>query len=145
MRGFFLLTTTVLFAVVASGCGGGGDANPVAPTSAGTPPVTQTITGTVAAFGSARHSLGVTHAGNMTLRLTWADSTVDLDLYLTAPGCTTDLYPMSACGVLLTSDGSSGTQETIARGVSNGEQFQIWVDNLSATLPQSYTLSMVIQ
>jgi hypothetical protein len=150
MRRSFLLTAIILFAVVASACGGGGEnANPVGPTSGaasgGTPSVTQTITGTVSAFGSTRHSLGVTRAGSMTLRLTWADASVDLDLYLTSPGCTTDLYPMSSCGVLLTSDASTGTQETIARTVSNGEQFQIWVDNLNATLPQTYTVSMVIQ
>ncbi len=139
-----LLTAMILFAVLSSGCGGGETANPVGPTSGGSP-FTQTVTGTVSAFGSTRHPLGVTRAGNMTLRLTWTDPTVDLDLYLTSPSCTTNLYPMSACGVLLASDASTGTQETIARTVSNGEQFQIWVDNLHTTRPQTYTLSIVIQ
>ena len=81
----------------------------------------------------------------MTLRLTWQDPAADLDLYLTASGCTQSLYPMNACGVLFASNSASGTQETVARTVTNGEQFQVWVDNLHLSRAETYTLSISIQ
>ena len=109
-------------------------------------PFTQTQTGTVAAFGSTRHPLTVPRAGNLTLRLTWNDPAIDLDLYLTSPACQTSLYPKSACGVLLQSDAPVGTtSETIARTVANGDSYQVWVDNLHLTRPATYTLVVTIQ
>ena len=61
---------------VLAGCGG--SESPVSP--GGDTPYTQTLTGTVAVFGEAGHPLTVPRAGDMTVRLTWADSTVELDL-----------------------------------------------------------------
>ena len=106
-------------------------------------PYTQTITGTVSAFGTTGHPLTIPRSGNMVLRLTWTAADVDLDLYL-APNTCTALYPMTACGVLATSDAPTGTLETITRTVTNNERLSIWVDNLHLTLPQNYTLSITI-
>ena len=125
------------------GCGGGDDGPRTSPTPVN-PPFNQTMTGTVSSFGTVRHPLTIPRAGNMSLRLTWTDPVVDLDLYLAPVGCTT-LHPLSSCGVLAASDAATGTQESIARTVNNGESYQIWVDNLNLTRPQSYTLTLTIQ
>lgn len=131
------IITLLLAAVLASSCGG--DSNPTAPTPQ---PFTQTVTGTVSVFGTTRHSLSIPRSGNLTLRLTWQDATVDLDLYLTAATCM-ELYAAD-CTVLLASDSSVGTSETITRTVTGGEQFQIWVDSLSEDRAQNYALSITV-
>jgi hypothetical protein len=121
-----------------AGCGSD---NPVGPDP--DEPYSQTITGTVGAFGTAGHPLTVPRSGNMRLQLTWAAADVDLDLYL-APNSCTALYPMASCGVLAASDAATGTQETITRTVVDNERLRIWVDNLHLTLPQNYTISITI-
>lgn len=122
---------------------GGGGGSPTSPTPVAQP-FNQTQTGTVSAFGTVRHPLAIPRSGNMTLRLTWSDAAVDLDLYLSQAGCM-QLYPLNNCGILAASDGSAGTQETILRTVSVGESFQIWIDNIHLTRPQNYTLTINIQ
>ena len=69
---------------------------------------------------------------------------MDLDLYLTVGSCTTSLYPMASCRVLLASDNAAGTVETITRTVVNGEAFQIWVDNVSSRTA-NYTPGITLQ
>jgi len=135
-----LLPLVVLVATVACG----GDDSPTGPSSSQIQPVNQTQTGTVSAFGAVRHPLTIQRAGQLTLRLTWSDPMVDLDLYLSAVACT-ELYPMSACTVLAASDAATGTQESILRTVAAGETYQIWIDNLHLTRPQNYTLTLTIQ
>jgi hypothetical protein len=107
-------------------------------------PYNQTITGSVDVFGTNRHSLAIPQTGNMTLTLTWPDSSVDLDLYLTSTSCTV-LYPKSACNILQSSSTSSGASERISRTVSGGDSYNIFVDNLSVSRTQSYTLTINIQ
>lgn len=71
------------------------------------------------------------------------NSRTDLDLYL-APSSCQNLYPMSQCAIVVASNSSSGTQEVIARGVSSGESYAIFVDNLSATAANTYNLNIAI-
>ena len=125
---------------VVTACGGNG--SPTSPVA--DQPYSQTVPGTVSAFGSTRHAVSIPRSGNLTLRLTWNDPTVDLDLYLTSPNCTANLYPKENCGILLASDAGSGTIETIARSVNSGDQYQVWVDNLNLTKPMTYTLAVTI-
>jgi len=127
----------VLLACITASCGNDS-------TSPSEQPFNQTVTGTASVFGSTRHGLTIPRNGNLTLRLTWQDPTVDLDLYLTIPSCTASLYPLSSCGVLLASDNASGTVETITRSVTNGEAFQVWVDNVSSRTA-NYTLGITVQ
>ena len=103
---------------------------------------TQTMSGTVSVFGTTRHALTIPRSGQMRLTLSWTGST-DLDLYL-APSSCQNLYPMSQCAVIVASNSSSGTQEVIARGVSSGESYAIFVDNLSATAANTYNLNITI-
>ena len=81
------LVAAVFLLVVTAACGGqGGAGNITGPSS--NPPFNQSMTGTVSAFGTTRHALTIPRSGNMTLRLTWADGAVDLDLILAAANCT---------------------------------------------------------
>jgi hypothetical protein len=123
--------------VAFAGCGGDGPTTPA--------PYTQTMSGTVAVFGGTTHALSIPRSGQMSLVLTWTDSTIDLDLYLTATSCTA-LYPMANCTILVTSNSAVGAvRETIARSVNSGEAFTIWVDNLSTTKASTYNLNLTIQ
>lgn len=112
------------------------------PTSPSSRPYNETLTGTVSAFGSTRHSLSVPRTGQLTLRLTWSDA-VDLDLYLANSGCAS-LYPRSGCGVVAQSDGVGTNSETIARTVTAGEQYSLWIDNLSFSRAATYTVTLSI-
>jgi hypothetical protein len=129
-----------LAAALAAGCGDSD--SPLSPGGGET--FSQTVPGSVAVFSETRHALPVTVSGDLTLRLTWSDPTVDLDLYLTASTCTENLYPLNSCGVILASIASTGTSEVITRPVSSGQQFQVWVDNLSASTAANYTLQIDI-
>ena len=122
------------------GCGGKNDA-----TGPSNQPYTQTLGGTVSVFGSTYHPLTINRAGQMTLVLTWADVAIDLDLYLAAATCTTNLYPKANCGIVLASDSSTGVRETISRQVNSGETYTIWVDNLNQSRATTYTLNLTIQ
>ena len=120
-----------------SGCG---SSSPTTPS-----PYTQTVSGTVSAFGTTRHSLTIPQSGNMSLTLTWSDGTIDLDLYLASSACQ-QLYPLSQCNVILTSNSAQGAvRENVSRSVASGESYSIFVDNLNLSKATSYTLDIRIQ
>jgi len=135
MRRLIVLLSAVVFV---SACGHDSPTTPA--------PYTQTQTGTVAVFGETYHPLSIPRSGQMTVILTWADPTIDLDFYLAAANCTSSLYPLANCGIVLASNAGVGTvRETIARSVVAGENFTLWIDNLSPTKPATYTLDLTIQ
>jgi hypothetical protein len=78
----------------------------------------------------------------LTARLTWADTSLDLDLYLAVAACT-DLYSGS-CTIVASSTASRGGSEEITRTVAAGESYAIFVDNLDPTRPQGYTITITI-
>jgi hypothetical protein len=131
----------VLLAVSTFACGGDGG-TPTGPS--GTPPFNQTLSGNVAVFGVNRHSVTIPRSGNMTVRLTWQDGSVDLDLYLTASGCV-ELYPLSACNILANSTALAGTSEQVTRSVSSNDALAIFVDNLDLSRAQAYTVTIEVQ
>ena len=134
------VVASLVTAIVLAGCSDSD--SPLSPGGGQT--FSETINGSVPVFSESRHALPVTVTGDLTLRLTWSDPAVDLDLYLTQSSCTQSLYPLNDCGVVLASIASTGNAETITRPVSNGEQFQVWVDNLSSTQVINYTLRIDI-
>jgi hypothetical protein len=105
-------------------------------------PFQQTFNGSVTAFGTTEHLFSAPRAGNMTIVLRWANAAIDLDLYLTAANC--NQYPLGGCTLLGISDGVQGTQESITRQVSNGEQFKVWVDNWHQSLGSNYSVEINI-
>lgn len=129
------LVCVILLSVLVSACG----KSTTAPSA-----YNQTITGSVDVFGTNRHALSITRAGTMTLSVTWQDSTVDLDLYLASTTCTS-LYPKSSCNIIQSATSASGLTEQISRTVASGESYNIFVDNLSLTRTQSYSISINIQ
>ena len=129
----------VILTTLAIACG---SSNPTAP-SPGSGAFNQTITGTVGTFGTSRHALAIPRTGQMTVRLTWASAAVDLDLFL-APASCVQLHPTSTCGVLAVSDAATGMSEDIGRSVTTGDAFSVFVDNLSPTESQSYTITVAI-
>lgn len=129
----------VLLLILLAGTSACGKDSPTSPSSR---PYNETMTGTVSAFGSTRHSLSVPRTGQLTLRLSWSDA-VDLDLYLASSACTT-LYPRASCGVVAQSDGVGTNTETIARTVTAGEQYSVWIDNLSVSRAATYTVTLSI-
>jgi uncharacterized protein YfaP (DUF2135 family) len=128
------LSLTVVLTLLA-GCG---DSDPTGVASQ------QTIQGSVTAFGTTQHPFTTTRPGTLRVVLTWPNSAIDLDLYLTPGTCTAD-YPLPTCTLLEVSESSVGTSEIIQRPVSSGEQFKIWVDNFHETLASNYTLEITIR
>jgi hypothetical protein len=70
----------------------------------------------------------MTQSGTYQGALVWDDPTIDLDLYLTSPGCA---YPPTSC-LLAISDATGTNTEAVSRSVVAGESYRIWVDNLTA-------------
>lgn len=120
-------------------CGGGGGTGP-----SGGSKVDQTITGTVAVFGTNIHAFTTTRSGTMTLTLTWPNGGIDLDLYLTADTC--NVYPLfGGCTLLGQSQAGTGTSETIVRTVQNNQRFNIFVDNFDEVLGTNYQIRVEIE
>ena len=131
----------VIAAVLQAGCGSSD--SPTGPSVGGD--FSETRSGSVAVFGETRHPLTIPRSGDMTLRLTWSDANVDLDLYLANASCSVSLYPLNNCDIVAQSIAATGTSETIARRVTSGQEYQIWVDNLSTTTAMNYTLAIEIE
>ncbi len=137
-----LLFLVLLIAIlVPAGCGSD---SPTGPSIGGPSAFTETLPGSVGVFSESRHAFSAPISGDLTLRLTWGDATVDLDLYLANSSCSVSLYPLDNCDIVAESVASTGTSETVRRAVSAGQQYQFWVDNLSLTTTMNYTLSIVI-
>jgi hypothetical protein len=135
-----VLTSAAIVCVSVLSLSGCGSSSPTTPS-----PYTQSVGGTVSAFGTTRHSLTIPQSGNMSLTLTWGDSSIDLDLYLTAASCQ-QLYPMNQCNIILASNSAQGAvRENVSRSVSSGETYSIFVDNLNLSKSTSYTLDIRIQ
>ena len=104
-------------------------------------PFEQTLTGSIEAAGTTSHSITTPRGGTLRAVLTWPNGEIDLDLYLTAAGC--NGYPPLDCTILDTSDSFTGTQETVQRTVTSGQQYKLWVDSYS-DLDSDYTLEITI-
>jgi uncharacterized protein YfaP (DUF2135 family) len=72
----------------------------------------------------------VPRSGRLTVELTWGDPNINLDLYLTSPGCTT-LYPLANCAIIDRSVAATGTREVVSKSVIAGETIMFHVDNRS--------------
>jgi bacillolysin len=83
------------------------------------------FTSTVSSLGVAAFTVTMGSTGRYQANLTWADPSIDLDLYLSTTGC-------SAVACLLdVSRNSDGNAETVSWPVRAGEQYRLWVDNFT--------------
>jgi hypothetical protein len=102
---------------------------------------TTTTTGTVAPLDTNRETLSVSGSSgypSRRIRLTWSDSSVDLDLYVTGTACTGD--DPFACPWIAASQANYGTSEELTVAVQAGRDYYLWVDNFTNKYA-SYTLS----
>jgi predicted RNA-binding protein with TRAM domain len=83
---------------------------------------------TVAVDTAVRIAITMPATGLYHATLTWADPSIDLDLYLARPGC--NFYPPLPC-LLVVSDRLTGNSEDVAWPVRAGETYELWVDNWS--------------
>jgi hypothetical protein len=67
-------------------------------------------------------------SGSYQVNLVWDDPTINLDIYLTTPGCTT--FPPTACQ-LGSSLATNTNTEQIIRNVTAGQNYELWIANLS--------------
>lgn len=120
-------------------CGTGNPSNEIVLVVGGTPTSIPSISDTVGVYGLNRHSFTVNATGQLTATLKWTDPSVDLDLYLTVSNC-------SSCTILARSTAyPPGTSEQVRWSVRAGEGYSVWVDNLSQTSSQRYTIDLSIQ
>lgn len=102
-----------------------GDDDPVDP---GTP-FEQTLNGSIESGATTIHAFTAPRGGSMEAVLDWADSEIDLDLYLTDAACTG--YPPDDCDMIDASTAGTGSQETVQSAVTSGQQLKLWVDSWS--------------
>lgn len=129
-------------------CGTSGPSNEVVLVVGGTPaprpPAPPTvripISDTVSVFGYNGHSFAVPLTGRLTATLSWSDSAVDLDLYLTSATCVR--YPPGNCTILARSVDVNTRSEQVSWTVRSGDRYAVWVDNFSTIRSQSYSIDL---
>jgi hypothetical protein len=87
------------------------------------------LSGTVSIFGYRILSVTMPATGQYRATLTWADPTIDLDLYLTTTACPS--YPPNNACMRTESASSHGNIEQIAFPVQAGQTYYLWVDNFT--------------
>lgn len=126
----------------ASGCSSSTPESPTAPSTPAPVSSTTTLTGTVAAYGTASHDYTPARIGTLTATLTWT-ATADLDLYVTAASCTG--YPPDACALLARSTASSGQREEVTLTLRNSGALKVWIDNFHPTTSVPYAVAVALQ
>lgn len=146
---FYQLLFSVALATLLSACGS--NSGPTGPSSSSSsnsgsqPPRlsnTRDLTGSVTPFGTNQHSVTAEFSGNLQATLSWSDSSIDLDLYLTSSSCNS--YPPSNCTIIDQGNRSTGTSERVSKNVARGETVKLWVDNFDRNRGSSYRLSLTL-
>ncbi len=141
----WLRAAVAVLALAGAACGGSSPSAPSTPSpgpggGGGGPSL---ITATVQPNGLNVHEAGpLANDGVLTAVLTWSNTAVDLDLYLTAPDC--NAYPPTNCTILARSDGTGTTSERLARGARRGERYRLWVDNFDRNRSETYQLQVLL-
>lgn len=120
-------------AVVVAGCG----SSPTAPTPAA---FHQTVSGTVEAGLANIQPLTIPRNGTMTIALTWPEPDLDPHLYLASAPC-----EPGQCHIYDVDAGPNGNSRKLTRTVTNGETFQIIVNNLLSPGAAHYTVDIDIR
>jgi hypothetical protein len=89
------------------------------------------LAGTVTSLGHRTHLVTMPTTGQYNATLTWADGSVDLDLYLTTTPCGTSWPPSNAC-LRARSAADVGNSEQISFPVVAGQAYYVWVDNFTS-------------
>ena len=97
------------------------------------------VTDTILPFDALFFDVTLTQTGIYQGTLVWDDPSIDLDLYLTTPGCP---YPPVGCTVAI-SDATGGTVEQVSTPVSAGQVYRLWVDNFT-NRATAFTITNVV-
>jgi len=81
----------------------------------------------------------LTQTGTYRGTLVWDDPSIDLDLYLTTPGCP---YPPGGCTVAI-SDATGVSVEQVSLPVTAGQVYRLWVDNFT-NRATAFTITSVV-
>jgi hypothetical protein len=82
---------------------------------------------TIRPNGIVSFDVTLTQTGTYVGTLMWVDPAIDLDFYLTSPGC---LYPPGSC-LLAISDAVGVNVESVTSPVVAGQAFRLYVDNFT--------------
>ena len=85
------------------------------------------VTDTVLPGDALFFDVTITQTGTYQGTLVWDDPSIDLDLYLTTPGCP---YPPTGCTVAI-SDRTGVSVEQVSLPVATGQVYRLWVDNFT--------------
>jgi Fibronectin type III domain len=85
------------------------------------------LSGTIRPNGVVSFDVALTQTGPYIGSLTWVDPAIDLDFYLTSPGCP---YPPTGC-LLAISDAVGVNVETVTQPVVAGQSLRLYVDNFT--------------
>jgi hypothetical protein len=85
------------------------------------------VTDTILPFDALFFDISLTQTGTYRGTLVWDDPSIDLDLYLTTPGCA---YPPTGCSIAV-SDQTGVSTELVVQPVRAGDAYRLWVDNFS--------------
>jgi hypothetical protein len=97
-------------------------------------------TETIDANQAARIPLQALRTGNYQASLVWDDPSINLDLYLASPGCTS--FPPTGCQ-LAASTQTGTASEVLTRAITAGQLYELWVVNLG-TRTTSFTIFSTI-
>jgi Fibronectin type III domain len=95
----------------------------------GGPTALTPLGGMVSSFGYRILPVTMPATGDYRATLTWGDSSIDLDLYLTSTLCAS--YPPTNACMRASSAAGAGNLEQISWHVQAGQTYYVWVDNFT--------------
>lgn len=133
-----LLAPVLVSALVGPGCGGSGSVTGSGNGSGGgsTRSTVDERGWALAPLEFVAVDIRITGTGNGTLDATveWTFVSDDVDLYVTATGCTPEMFGSDLCAFKAKADSSTTKPERVSFSVSSGDNYRFWIVNFG---PQS--------
>ncbi len=70
-----------------------------------------------------------TGTGTVDATAEWTHASDDINLYVTATGCTPEMFAAQRCGFKARADGPTAKPERLSFDVSGGDSYRIWIVN----------------
>jgi hypothetical protein len=82
-------------------------------------------------FDAVGVDVSITGVGTGTLEATveWTFGTNDVDVYVTATGCTPEMFASQACSYRVKADSQTTKPERVSYSVSAGDNYRFWIVN----------------
>ena len=72
---------------------------------------------------------GSAGTGTVDATAEWTHASDDINLYVTATGCTPEMFAAQRCGFKARADGPTAKPERLSFDVSGGDSYRIWIVN----------------